>query len=101
MKLNHWVVVVRVHPSAAMLAKKRRSDGGLPEYSEELGAGYVADVAPALVRKVELGEYCVLPDWSIAEVYQWYPNAQMAQWHAQSLRELHPNLDIRELVTAE
>lgn len=101
MKLNYWVVVVRVHPSAAMLAKKFRSHAGIPEYTDELGAGYVHDVAPALVRKVELGEYCVLPDWSIAEVVNWYASMELAYAAGAELRKQHPGLDIRELVTAE
>lgn len=92
-KINYWVVVVRLHPPACFQPRG--------EYTEELGASYVADVAPALVRKVELGEYCVLADWCIAEVVDWCATAVDAKALAEQVRAKHPGLDVRELMTAE
>jgi hypothetical protein len=92
-RINYWVVVVRVHAPPSIVPR--------PVYSEELGAAYVADVAPALVRKVELGEYCVLADWSIAEVVDWCATAADAAALAALVRGKHPELDVRELMTAE
>jgi len=104
-QINYWVVVVRVRPPRCFVPRPGKCHplGGeyREEYWDEIGAPYVADVAPALVRKVELGEFCVLPDWCIAEVIDWYPSAEAMKAAADELRSKHPELDIRELMTAE
>ena len=83
-QIHYWTVLVRVHPPDAWRGRPLLWQ---EVYNEELAAPYVADVAPSLVRKVELGEYCVLPDWSIAEVIEHHSSMDECHKYAASFRE--------------